>query len=109
MLHQGDLPYVLELIETKLISRHYNESLAGHFRIKKMRELIARKYQQNMLRQNVKIYFKKCDIYLAIKAMRETNHIETYNHCQYSAIAKKIYGWILLQIHNLDQLEKKDL
>ena len=41
--HQG-LPFVPEIIRTKLISWHYNDPLAGHFSIDKPRELIRKKY-----------------------------------------------------------------
>ena len=37
-------PYILEITQSELISQHYNNSLADHFRIDKTRELIARKY-----------------------------------------------------------------
>ena len=43
LYHQG-LLYVPEIIRTKLISQHHNDLLAGHFGIKKMRELVARRY-----------------------------------------------------------------
>ena len=35
LLHHQSLPYVPELIRTKLISRYYDNLLAGHFGIKK--------------------------------------------------------------------------
>ena len=41
--YQG-LPYVPEIICSEVISRHYNDPLAGHFGIDKTRELIGRKY-----------------------------------------------------------------
>ena len=41
VLHHQDLPYVLEIIRTELISRHHDNPLAGHFGIKKTSELIA--------------------------------------------------------------------
>ena len=41
VLHYQDLFYVPEIIQTELISKHYNDLLAGHFGIKKTRELIA--------------------------------------------------------------------
>ena len=41
VLHYQGLPYVPEIIQTELISRHHNDLLAGHFGIKKIRELIA--------------------------------------------------------------------
>ena len=44
VLHYQGLPYVPEIIRTELISRHHDDPLAGHFGIKKTRELIAQKY-----------------------------------------------------------------
>ena len=43
LYHQG-LPYIFEIIRTKLISKYHDNSLAGHFGIEKMQELVARKY-----------------------------------------------------------------
>ena len=39
MLHNQDLPFVLEIIQTKLISKYYNNPLVGHFGIKKIYKL----------------------------------------------------------------------
>ena len=44
ILHHQSLLYVPKLIKTKLISRHHNDPLAGHFDIEKTWELVARKY-----------------------------------------------------------------
>ena len=44
ILHHQGLLYVPEIIRTELISRHHNNPLARYFGIKKMRELVARKY-----------------------------------------------------------------
>ena len=44
VLHHQGLPYVPEIIRTELISKHHNNPLAGHFGIKKTRELFSRKY-----------------------------------------------------------------
>ncbi len=44
VLHYQGLLYVPKVIRSELISRHYDDSLAGHFGIEKTRELIARKY-----------------------------------------------------------------
>ena len=41
--YQG-LPYVPEIIRSEVISRHYDDPLAGHFGIDKTRELIGQKY-----------------------------------------------------------------
>lgn len=35
VLHQETLPYMPEIIKAKLISRHHDNLLAGHFDIKK--------------------------------------------------------------------------
>ena len=44
VLYHQSFPYVPEIIQTELISRHYNNPLAGHFGIKKIQELLSRKY-----------------------------------------------------------------
>lgn len=41
MLHHQSLSYIPELIKIKLISKHYNDLLDGHFGFEKTRELIA--------------------------------------------------------------------
>ena len=70
ILHHQDLPYVLKIIRTKLISRHYDDPLAGHFGIEKTRELVARKYYWETLRHDVEVYVRGCDVCLASKAVR---------------------------------------
>ena len=44
ILHHQGLPYVPEIIRIGLISRHHDNLLADHFGIKKIQELVARKY-----------------------------------------------------------------
>ncbi len=44
VLYYQGLPYVPKVICFKLISRHHDNSLIGHFGIEKIRELITRKY-----------------------------------------------------------------
>ena len=44
MLHYQDLSYVPEIIQTKFISRHHNDALAGHFGFEKTRKLVTIKY-----------------------------------------------------------------
>ena len=70
MLHHQGLPYLSETIRTELISRHHDNPLAGHFGIKKIRELIARKYYWPSLRRDIKDYIKGCNVCLALKAVR---------------------------------------
>ena len=59
------LPYVSKVICPELISRYYNNLLASHLGIEKMRELISRKYYWPTLQKNVKTYVKGCNICLA--------------------------------------------
>ena len=70
VLHHQGLPYVPEIIRTELISRHHDDSLAGHFGIKKTRELLSRKYYWPTLRRDVDDYVRGCDVCLASKAVR---------------------------------------
>ncbi len=67
VFHYQGLPYILKVICSKLISRHHDDLLAGHFGIKKTCKLIARKYYWLILRRDVKAYVKGCDVYLASK------------------------------------------
>ncbi len=68
-LHYQGLSYVPKVIRSELISRYHNNPLAGHFGIKKTCKLIARKYYWPILRQDVKIYVKCCNVCLASKAV----------------------------------------
>ena len=70
VLHYQSLPYVSEIIRTKLICRHHNNPMAGHFGIEKTHELIARKYYWLTLCHDVEDYVKGCNVCLASKAIR---------------------------------------
>ena len=41
ILHYQRLPFVLEVIQRELISRHHNDPLPGHFGVDKTRELVG--------------------------------------------------------------------
>ena len=43
-MRQEGLVYILEIVKTEFISRYHDNLLAGHFEIKKVRELISKKY-----------------------------------------------------------------
>ena len=43
VLHHQGLPYVPEIIQAELISRHHDDQLADHFSIEKTCELVAQK------------------------------------------------------------------
>ena len=57
---------------SKVISRHNDDLLVGHFGIKKIRELVIRKYFWSTLHQNVKAYLKGYNICLASKVVCHT-------------------------------------
>ena len=69
LYHQG-LPFVPKPSQTKLICRHHDDPLAGHFGIKKTCELLAQKYFWPSLRHNVEAYVKGYDVCLALKAVK---------------------------------------
>ena len=70
MLHHQGLLFIPEGIWIELISRHYDNPLAGYFGIEKTRELLARKYYWPILCHNVNAYVKGCDVCLASKAVQ---------------------------------------
>ena len=70
ILHHQGLPYVPEIIRTKLINRYHNDPLVAHFDIKKTQELVAKKYYWETLRYNVEVYVRGCDVCLASKAVK---------------------------------------
>ncbi len=78
ILYYQDLPYVPKVIRSELISRHHDNLFVVYFNIEKTRELIARKYYWLTLQQDVKAYFKGCDVCLASK----TVHHKPYRNLQ---------------------------
>ena len=69
IFHYQSLLFVPKAIQIELISRHYNNPLAGHFGIEKTCKLLAQKYYWSTLCHNVEAYVKGCDICLASKAV----------------------------------------
>ena len=69
VLQYGGLPYIPEIIWSKLISWHHDDPLAGYFGIDKTRELITKKYYWPTLRWDVEAYVKSCDVFLASMAV----------------------------------------
>lgn len=59
-----------KVIWHKVISKYHNDPMIDHFGIKKMRELIAKKYFWPNLRKNIEVYIKGCDIYLVSKPVK---------------------------------------
>ena len=77
-MHHQSLLYVQKFIWTKLISRHYNNLLAGDFGIKKTYEHVAQKYYWQMLCCNIENHVKRYNICLASK----TVHHKLYKDLQ---------------------------
>ena len=71
VLHHQDLPFMHKAIQIKVISRHHNNPLVGHFRIDKTQELVTWKYFWPTLWHNIEAYVKSCDVYSASKPMRQ--------------------------------------
>ena len=67
VLHYQSLPYVPEIIKTKLISRYHEDLLVSLFGIEKTRELVARKYYWSTLHRDVKDCVRGWEVYLALK------------------------------------------
>ena len=70
MLQYQGLPYIPEIIRSKVISCHYDDPLAKHFGIDKTRELVSRKYYWPSLKKDVENYVRGCDVCLTSKAVR---------------------------------------
>lgn len=60
----------LRFFQTKLISRYYDNSLAGYLSIKKTWKLVTQKYYLLTLRADIEIYLKEFDVCLILKAVR---------------------------------------
>ena len=57
-------------IRIELINCYHDDPLAGYFKIKKTRELLAQKYYWPTFRHSVEAYVKGCDMCLALKTVR---------------------------------------
>ena len=65
---------------------HHNNPLVGYFGIEKTQELVTRNYFWPTLCHNVKIYFQRCNIYLAsqtvcYKLYRDLQSLLVPTHC----------------------------
>lgn len=66
--HQG-LLYVPKIIQSKLISCHYNDLLASYFSIEKIWEIVIRKYFWLIFCLDVEAYVNGYDVYLTSKTV----------------------------------------
>lgn len=69
LFHQK-LPFIPEVLQTKLINRHHDDLLAKHFDINKRKELIDQKYYWSSLTKNIKAYMKSYNICLGFKMVK---------------------------------------
>ena len=69
VLHYQGLPYIPEIIQMELISKHHDNLLAGHFGIEKTQKLFSRKYYWPKLHRDIKKYVRGYNVYLASKAI----------------------------------------
>ena len=70
MLYYQGLPFLPQIIQTELIGRYHNDSLASYFGINKIREFIGRNYYWLSLRKGVEAYIRGCNVCLALKTVR---------------------------------------
>ena len=70
ILHHQGLLFVPEVIQTKIINRHYDDPLANYFSVDKTKELINQKYYWPSLKKDVKSYAKGCDVCFGLKAVK---------------------------------------
>ena len=73
--YQG-LSYIPNIICSKIIIYHHNDSIAGHFGINKTRELISQKYYWPSLKKDVETYVRGCNVYLALKVVHHKPYSE---------------------------------
>ena len=67
VFHYQSFPYISKIIYSKLLNKHYNILFKSHFDIKKMQELINKKYYWLMLHRDIKAHIKGFVICLALK------------------------------------------
>lgn len=70
VLHFQVWPYIPKISYKELISRYYDDLLAGHFWIKKTQELVAQKYYYSIFYYDVKTFVNGYDICLTSKPVR---------------------------------------
>ena len=97
LYHQG-LPFIPEVIWTKLISQHHNDLLVEHFGINKTKDLIGKKYYWPSLQNDIEAYIKGCDVRLGSKAVRQ----KPYSNLQ--SLLVPTYRWKDLSIDFVTRL-----
>ena len=90
VLYHQRLPFIPEVIQTKLISQHHNDFLAGYFGVNKTNDFVGRKYFWPSLQRDIEVYVKGYDISLGLKAV-DTSSMATCSPCLYCLIDRKTF------------------
>ena len=80
VLQYWELPYVPEIIRSKLISCHHDDPLTGHFGIDKTKELVDRKYYWPSLRKDIETILEDMT-FVWLQKPSATSFMETYSLC----------------------------
>lgn len=101
ILHYQGLLYVLDIIQSKLVSYYYYDSLANQFRIKTTQKLVAKKYFWCIFRLNIETYVKDCNIGLTSKLRHhklygDLQSLLMCTYCQKDHSINFVIGFLLL-------------
>ena len=71
--------YVLDktIMKAKMLPLHHNDSLTKHFKIKKTRSLLQRKFYWLKMLKDIKEYIQSCDVCQRVKAFRHRFYNKT--------------------------------
>lgn len=62
--------YLLEIIRTKIISKHHDNLLIDYYGIEETLEFVIWKYYWPTLKVDMETYIKRCNVCVASKAVR---------------------------------------
>lgn len=77
-LQYQNLLYVPDIICSKVSNCYHNNPLVRYFKIKKTRDLVAKKHFWLIFRNNVEAYVKVCNICLASKTVHHKQYGDLY-------------------------------
>ena len=79
LLYYFHVIYVLDemIMKAKILRLHHDDSLTKHFKIKKTRSLLQRKFYWFRMLKNIKEYIQNCDVCQRVKAFRHRLYDET--------------------------------
>ena len=79
LLHYFHVIYVFDetIIKVEMLRLHHDDSLTKHFKIKKTRSLLQRKFYWSRMLKDIKEYIQNCDVCQRVKAFRHRLYDET--------------------------------